>query len=139
MRKPAFFICENKDADQLRSNYCAADQRRWFRYTDSTIPLLPIYEIFKLLAIFCGCTAWFVLDLCWTCRKSQRPVFSQRGSFRNFTTDFFVLQYVLQFVKQILKSMIEDILFNIIHSFKHYYVQPKYNRLVSAHKVIGRL
>ena len=63
VRKPAFCICENKDADQLRSNYCAADQRRWFRYTDSTIPLLPIYEIFKLLAIFCGCTAWFVLDL----------------------------------------------------------------------------
>ena len=26
MRKPAFCICENKDADQLRS-YCAAEQR----------------------------------------------------------------------------------------------------------------
>ena len=26
--------------------------------------------------------------LCSTCRKIQRPVFSQRGSFRNFTTDF---------------------------------------------------
>ena len=48
VRKPAFCIRENKDVDQLRSNYCAADQRRWFRYTDSTIPLLPIYEIFKL-------------------------------------------------------------------------------------------
>ena len=45
MRKPAFCICENKDADQLGSNYCAADQRRWFHYTDITIPLLPIYEI----------------------------------------------------------------------------------------------
>ena len=42
VRIPAFCICENKDADQLRSNYCAAVQRRWFRYTDSTIPLLPI-------------------------------------------------------------------------------------------------
>ena len=40
MRKPAFCICENKDADQLRSN-CEADQRLCFRYTDSTIPLLP--------------------------------------------------------------------------------------------------
>ena len=44
MRKPAFCICENKDADQLRSN-CAADQRLCFRYTDSKIPLLPKSEI----------------------------------------------------------------------------------------------
>ena len=36
MRKPAFCICENKGAEQLRSN-CAADQRLCFRYTDSTI------------------------------------------------------------------------------------------------------
>ena len=39
MRKPTFFICENKDADQLRGNR-EADQRLCFRYTDSTIPLL---------------------------------------------------------------------------------------------------
>ena len=39
MRKPTFCICENKDADQLRSN-CAADQRLCFCYMDSTIPLL---------------------------------------------------------------------------------------------------
>ena len=39
MRKPAFCICENKDADQLRGN-CEADQRLCFRYTDGTIPLL---------------------------------------------------------------------------------------------------
>ena len=38
--KNGFCICENKDADQLRSN-CAADQCLCFRYTDSTIPLLP--------------------------------------------------------------------------------------------------
>ena len=47
MRKPAFFICENKDTDQLRSN-CAADQRLCFCYTDSTIPLLPKSEILSL-------------------------------------------------------------------------------------------
>ena len=40
MRKPAFCICENKDAVQLRGNR-EADQRLCFRYTDSTIPLLP--------------------------------------------------------------------------------------------------
>ena len=44
MRKPDFCICENKDADQLRGNR-EADQRLWFRYTDSTIPLLPKSEI----------------------------------------------------------------------------------------------
>ena len=44
LRKPAFCICANKDADQLRGNR-EADQRLCFRYTDSTIPLLPKYEI----------------------------------------------------------------------------------------------
>ena len=44
MRKPGFCICENKDADQLRGNR-EADQRLCFRYTDSTIPLLPKSEI----------------------------------------------------------------------------------------------
>ena len=48
MRKPDFCICENKDADQLRGN-SEADQRLCFRYTDSTIPLLPIAEISSLL------------------------------------------------------------------------------------------
>ena len=59
MRKPAFLICENKGADQLRSN-CTADQRLCFRYINSTIPLLPN---FKPLTIFFGCTARFVSDL----------------------------------------------------------------------------
>ena len=44
VRKPAFRICENKDADQLRGNR-EADQRLCFRYTDSTIPLLPTSKI----------------------------------------------------------------------------------------------
>ena len=47
MRKPAFCICENKGADQLRSN-CAADQRLCFRYMDSTIILLSKSEISSL-------------------------------------------------------------------------------------------
>ena len=38
LKKPAFCVCENKDADQL---LC-------FRYIDSTIPLLPKYEISSL-------------------------------------------------------------------------------------------
>ena len=40
MRKPAFCICENKGADQLRGNR-EADRRLCFRYTDSAISLLP--------------------------------------------------------------------------------------------------
>ena len=44
MRKPAFCMCENKDADQLLCN-CAADQRLCFRHIDSTTPLLPKYEM----------------------------------------------------------------------------------------------
>ena len=48
MRKPAFCICENKDTDQLRG-YREADQRICFRYTDSTIPPLPKYEISSFL------------------------------------------------------------------------------------------
>ena len=47
VRKPAFCICENKDADQLRGNR-VADQRLCFRYTDSAIPLLPESEISSL-------------------------------------------------------------------------------------------
>ena len=56
VRKPAFCICENKDAEQLRGNR-EADQRLCFRYIDSTIPLLPKYEIsslFSHLVWLCG-------------------------------------------------------------------------------------
>ena len=47
MRKPAFCIGEIKDADQLRGNR-EADQRLCFRYIDTTIPLLPKYEVSSL-------------------------------------------------------------------------------------------
>ena len=62
MRKPDFCLCENKGADQLRSN-CEADQRLYFRYSDSTILLLLIAKTFKPLACFCVCTGRFVSDL----------------------------------------------------------------------------
>ena len=39
MRKLDFCLFENKDADQLCSN-CTADQRFFFRYTDSMITTL---------------------------------------------------------------------------------------------------
>ena len=47
MRKPAFCICKNKDADQLRGNR-EADQRLCFHLTDNAIPLLSKSEISSL-------------------------------------------------------------------------------------------
>ena len=47
VRKPDFCICKNKDADQLRGNR-EADQGLCFRYSESTIPLLPKSEISSL-------------------------------------------------------------------------------------------
>ena len=82
VRKPDVCICENKDADQLRGNR-EADQRLCFRYTDSTISLLPKYEISSLqpssVAVQPG--------LCGPGRKPRRPVFSERGSYRPVHTD----------------------------------------------------
>ena len=62
MRKPAFCICENKDADQLRGNR-EADQRLRFRYTDSTIPLLPKSKISSFLPSSVAVQPLFVWDL----------------------------------------------------------------------------
>ena len=72
MRKPAFCICENKDAGQLCGNR-EADQRLCFRYIDYTIPLLPKYKILRFeppsltelpdLCRIWDCTARFVSDL----------------------------------------------------------------------------
>ena len=61
MRKTAFCICENKEADQLRDNR-EADQRLCFRYTDSTITTTKIRN-FKPLTIFCGCIGRSMSDL----------------------------------------------------------------------------
>ena len=44
MGKPAFCICKNEDADQLRDNL-AADQHLYFRFIDSAILLLPKSDI----------------------------------------------------------------------------------------------
>ena len=43
-KKTDFCLCKNKDADQLCSN-CTADQRPYFRYSDSTIPPLLLSKI----------------------------------------------------------------------------------------------
>ena len=70
MRKPAFRICKNKDADQLRGNR-AADQCLCFCYLASTIPLLPKSEITSLyissVAVQPG--------LCWTWLETPKTDF----------------------------------------------------------------
>ena len=70
MRKPAFCICENKDADQLHSSR-KADQRLCFHYTDSTIPLLPKSEISSFIPFFLAVQ----LDLCQNWLEIQKPGF----------------------------------------------------------------
>ena len=60
IRKPAFCICKNKDADQLGGNR-EVDQRLCFCIYAKSTYFLNLN--FKSLAIFCGCTARFVSDL----------------------------------------------------------------------------
>ena len=61
MRKPALCICENKGTDQLGGDH-TDDQRPCFCYID-TCSTHTLFQNFKLLAIFCGGTAWFVSNL----------------------------------------------------------------------------
>ena len=71
MRKSAFCICENKDADQLRGNR-EADQRLCFRYIDSTIPLLSKSEMSSLWPS----SAAVQPGLCRTTSETRTSVFS---------------------------------------------------------------
>ena len=71
VRKPAFCICENKDADQLRGNR-EADQRLCFRYIDSTIPLLSKSKISR----FQPSSVAVQPGLHWTRSETRTLVFS---------------------------------------------------------------
>ena len=79
MRKPAFYIYENKGADQLCGNH-AADQHLCFRYTDSTIPDYPFSSYNLKFQVSCH-LMWLYSPVCvrygW---KPGRQFFSQRGS-----------------------------------------------------------
>ena len=75
VRKPAFCIRENKDADQLRGNR-EADQRLCFRYIVQFLYFLnPKFQasnhLMWLYSLVCVGPGW----------KPRRPVFSQRGSY----------------------------------------------------------
>ena len=74
MGKPTICICENKDADQLRGDR-EADQRLCFRYMDTTIPLLPKYEISCLWLS----SVLVQPGLCQTCSETTLLVFPRGG------------------------------------------------------------
>ena len=95
MRKPAFCICENKGADQLRGSR-VADQRLCFRYMYSTATCM-VQSLFFLnpkfqasshilwlhSPVFVG-TGWRrVFSCCGLISRSETgtPVFSQGGSY----------------------------------------------------------
>ena len=80
IRKPDFCLCENKDADLLRSNR-ETDQCLCFRYQ---IVQSLYFQSYKPLVIFCSSPVCVRPG-----RKSRRPVFSQRGSYNICT--FFTL------------------------------------------------
>ena len=76
MRKPAFCICENKDADQPRGNR-EADQRLCFatQIVQSLYFLNPKFQVSShvlwLYSLVCVRPGW----------KPRRLVFSRRGSY----------------------------------------------------------
>ena len=76
VRKLAFCICENKDADQLCSN-CAADQAFVF-----TIRIVQSLYFLNLKSQASSHLLWLYSPVCvGPGRKPRRPVFSQRGSY----------------------------------------------------------
>ena len=83
IRKPTICICENKGADQLRSN-CEADQRLCFRYTVQFLsfqnPKFPVSSV--LLCLYSPVCVrpvrkphcWFsheAAQLCFCCLSNQ--------------------------------------------------------------------
>ena len=103
MRKPDFCICENKDADQLRSN-CATDQRLCLRYTDSTIPLLPKSEISSL----------------WTCSVAVQPGLCRTWSDTQktgFLTTRLILSDARLVVEWLDNEVLETIGYNVLILF----------------------
>ena len=68
-KKADFCLCENKGADQLRSN---CDQRLCFRYTDSTLSLLIKSEI---ISSFYAASGTVHVGLCQTWLETPKTGF----------------------------------------------------------------
>ena len=86
MRKPAFCLCENKDADQLRGDR-EADQRLCFPYMASTIPVLLKYEISSLWSSFVAVQP----GLCRTWSETRETGFLVTRLIWNLAQDFVML------------------------------------------------
>ena len=95
MGKPTICICENKGADQLRSN-CEADQRLCFRYTDSKLPLLSKSKISSLKP-----SVTVQLGLCWTWSE-PKLLFSHAQAHMYF---FFMNRGLLQNVNEEIQTL----------------------------------
>ena len=75
MRKSAFCICENKDADQLRG-----DRKLISAFVFASRIIQSLYFLnTKFHVIFCGCTARFMSD---QVGNPEDRFFSQRGSYK---------------------------------------------------------
>ena len=79
MRKPDFCLCENKGADQLRSNSAFVFTTRIVQF------LFFLNPKFKASSLLLGLYRSFCVRPCW---KPQRPVFSCHGSYQNDPYDF---------------------------------------------------
>ena len=87
MKKTEFSLCENKGADQLRSN-CEADQRLCFRHSDSTMSLLPKSEI----SSFYPFSETAQTGLCRTWSETPKTGFLASRLIKEYTWIFFNVQ-----------------------------------------------
>ena len=73
MGKPTICIGESKCTDQLRGNR-EADQRLCFRYTDSTIPLLPKSKSSSLCLYSPVCVGPVRKPHCWFSHETAQII-----------------------------------------------------------------
>ena len=83
MGKSVFYICKNKDADQLCSN-CTDDQRLYFCIRDRKIFSLLKSEISSFEPSSMTVQAW----LCWTWSETLRTGFLMSGLKMTFTDKY---------------------------------------------------
>ena len=92
VRKPAFFICENKDADQLTAKLISTFVFAT-RIVQSLYFLNPKFQASSHLV-------WLYSLVCvGPGRKPRRPVFSQRGSSSFCSRAGWIVYYPVQIVK----------------------------------------
>ena len=93
VRKQDYCLCENKGADQLRSN-CEADQRLCFRNW-------IVQCLFYLNPKFQASSSFLSLyrPVCvGPSRKPRRPVFSRRGSFPDLIMLMFYIKMLYKLI-----------------------------------------